>query len=114
VHNRIRGPVKHGRIWSTPRIEQMEFVTVERILEHSIFLVELSHVVVLDEVGNRLAGVLDLLVSVSKGSECDGVDGFIDGVGTVVPVQQPGDTLVPGGVALESITSQLIVSVSGE
>lgn len=82
----------------------MELVTVDGILEHSIFPVELSHVVVLNEIGDRLASVLDLLVSVPKGSECDGVDGFVDGVGTVVPVQQPGDAFVPGGVALESVT----------
>jgi len=75
----------------------MEFVTVGRILEHSILPVFLSQVVVLDEVGDRLARVLDLLVPVAEGKECEGVDGLVDDVGTVVPVQQPGDALMPGG-----------------
>jgi len=64
----------------------MELVAVGRILENSILPVVLSYVVVLDEVGDRLASVLYLLVPVAKGSERDGVDGFVDGVGAVVPV----------------------------
>jgi len=97
VHNRTRGPKEHGRIWRTPLVEKMEFVTVGGILEHSILPVFLSQVVVLDEVGDCFASVLDLLVPVAKGSERDGVDGLVDGVGAVVPVQQPGDALMPGG-----------------
>ena len=75
----------------------MELVTVDRVLEHSILPVFLCQVVVLDEVGDRLAGVLNLLVPVAKRSECNGVDGLVDGIGAVVPVQQPGDALMPGG-----------------
>jgi len=97
VHNRGRGPKEHGRIWRAPLVEQMELVTIGGILEHSVLPVFLSHVVVLDEVGDRLASVLDLLVPIAKGSERDGVDGLVDGVGAVVPVQQPGDALMPGG-----------------
>ena len=53
----------------------MEFVTVDGILENLVQLVELGLVVVLNEVGDRLANVLDLLVPVTKWSERDGVDG---------------------------------------
>lgn len=97
MHNRVSGPEEHGRIWSAPLVEQVEFVAVGGILEHSVLPVYLGDVVVLDEVGDRLASVLDLLVPVAKGSESDGVDGLVDGVDTVVPVQQPGNALVPGG-----------------
>ena len=97
MHNRARGPEEHGRIWRTPLVEQVEFVTVGGILEHSILPIFLSHVVVLNEVGDRLASVLDLLVPIAEGSERDGVDALVDGVGPVVPVQQPGDALMPGG-----------------
>lgn len=97
VHNRARGPKEHRRIWRTPLVKQMELVTVDGILEHSILPVFLSQVIVLDEVGDRLASVLDLLVPVAKGSECDGVDSLVDGVGAVVPVQQSGYALMPGG-----------------
>ena len=75
----------------------MEFGTIDGILENLILLVELSLVVVLDEVGDRLADVLDLLVAVAKGSERDGIGGLVNGVGAMVPVQQPGDTLMLGG-----------------
>lgn len=97
VHNRGLGPVEHGRKWGTPRVEQVKLVTVGGILEHSILLVKLSHVVVLDEVGDRLASVLNLLIPVAEGSERDGICGVIDGVCAVVPVQQPSDALVPCG-----------------
>jgi len=92
----------------------MEFVTVGGILENLILLVELGLVVVLDEVGDRLADVLDLLVAVAKGSERDGIGGLVNGVGAMVPVQQPGDTLVLGGVAHESITRQFVEPISGK
>ena len=75
----------------------MEFVTVDGILENLIFLVKLCLVVILDKVGDSFANVLDLLVPVAKGSESDGVDGCVNGVGAVVPVQESGDALVPGG-----------------
>jgi len=101
VHNRARGPKEHGRIWCTPLVEKMEFVTVGGILEHSILPIFLGHVVVLDEVGDRLASVLDLLVPVAKGSERDGVDALVDDIGAVVPVQQPGDALMPSGWRLK-------------
>jgi len=97
VHDRVRGPEEHGRIWRTPLVEQVELVTIGRVLEHSILPVFLGQVVVLDEVGDRLASVLDLLVPVAKGGECDGIDGLVDDVGAVVPVQQPGDALMSGG-----------------
>ena len=64
----------------------MELVTVYGILENLIHLIELSNVVVLDEVGDRLANVLDLLVPVAKRSECDGVDGLVDSVSAMMPV----------------------------
>jgi len=114
MHNRCRRLEEHGRVWSTPRVEQMQFVTVVGILEYPILLVVLGHVVILDEVGDRFARVLDLLIPVAKGGECDGVDGCVDFVGAVVPVQQAGNALVPGGVALESITCQFIKPVSGK
>ena len=75
----------------------MEFWTVCGVLENLIFLVEFSLVVILDEVGDRLANVLDLLVPVAKGCERDRVDGLVDGVSAVVPVQQAGNALVPCG-----------------
>ena len=74
-HSRSRGFVEHGSVWGTSRVEQMEFVTVCGVLENLVQLVELGLVVVLDEVGDRLANVLDLLVPVTKWSERDGVDG---------------------------------------
>jgi len=113
MHNRICGPVEHGRIWSTPLVEQMELVTVGGILEYSVLLVFLSYVVVLDEVGDRLARILDLLVPIAKRSECDGV-GLVGGVGAVVPVQQAGNALMPSGIALESITCHFVKPVVSE
>ena len=75
----------------------MEFVTVGWILEYLIHLVKLGLVVVFDEVGHRFANVLDLLVTVTERSKGDGVDGLVDGVGAVVPVQNSCDALVPSG-----------------
>jgi len=97
MHIRSCGPGEHGGIWGTPLVEQMELDTVGWILEHPILPEFLSHVVVLDEVGDRLASVLDLLIPVAKGSECDGVVALADDVVAVVPVQQSGNALVPGG-----------------
>ena len=94
MHNRTRGPKEHGRVRRTSLVEQMELGTVDRILEHAVLPVFLGQVVILDEVGDRLACVLDLLVPIAKWSERDGVDGLVDDVGAVVPVQQPGDALV--------------------
>jgi hypothetical protein len=91
----------------------MELVTVGWISEHSILPEFLSRVIVLDEVGDRLARVLNLLKPIAKGSECDGVDVLVDSVGAVVPVQQPGNALVPGGISLEPITRQFVKPVSG-
>ena len=64
----------------------MELVTISGVLEYLILLVKLGLVVVLDEVCDRLARVLDLLVPVAKGTECDRVDGTVDDVGAVVPI----------------------------
>jgi len=114
VHSRVRGLVEHGRIWGTRRVEQMELVTVGWILEYLIHLVELGLVVVLNKVGHRFANVLDLLIPIAKGSEFNGVGSLVDGIGAVVPVQDPGDTLMPSGVALESITRQLVETVGGK
>jgi len=55
-------------------------------LEHLILLVELGLVVVLDEVCDRLANILNLLIPVTKRIERDGIDGLVDGIGAVVPV----------------------------
>ena len=71
VHSRGSGLEKHGGVWSTPLVEQVELVTIGGVSEHSILPEKLGHVVVLDEVGDRLAGILDLLITVTKGSECD-------------------------------------------
>jgi len=92
----------------------MEFVTVDGILKDLILLVELGLVVVLDEVGDRLANVLNLLVPVAKGSERDGVGGLVNGVGAVVPVQQPSNTLMLCGVAHESVARQFVEPIGGE
>jgi len=85
--------------------------TVDGILEHLIQLVILGQVVVLDEVGDRRARVLNLLKPVTEGIERDGIYGSVDDVLTVVPVQQPSNALVNCGVAHESITRQFVVSV---
>jgi len=89
----------------------VELVAIDGVLENLILFVELGLVVILDKVGDGLASVLNLLVPVPKRSESDRVDGLVDGVGAVVPVQQPSDTLMSCGVALESITRQLVVAV---
>jgi len=78
--------LKHRRIRSTRRVVQVQFVTICGILEHLILLVELGLVVVLDEVRNGFANVLNLLIPVTQRSERDGIDGLVDDVGTVVPV----------------------------
>lgn len=75
----------------------MELVAVSWILEYLIHFVKLCLVVVLDEVCDRFANVLDLLVSVAKGSERDGISGLVNNIGAVVPVQNPSNTLMLGG-----------------
>ena len=75
----------------------MELVTVSRILEYLVHLVELRLIVVLDEVGHRFTNVLDLLIPVAERIECDGVSVLVDGVFAVVPVQNSCDALMPSG-----------------
>ena len=75
----------------------MELVTVSWILEYLIHLVKFGLVIVLDEVCDRFANVLNLLVPVAKRIECDGIGGLVNNIGAVVPVQNPSYTLMLGG-----------------
>jgi len=114
VHSRGRGPGEHGRKGGTIGAEQVKLVTVDGILEHLVLLVNLSLVVILYEVGDRHARALDLLISVIKGLKCDGIYGAVDDVFAVVPAHHPSNALGRRGIALEPVTTQFVVPVSGK
>ena len=81
----------------------MELVTVGWILEYLVHLVELGLVVVLDEVGYRFTNVLDLLIPITKRSECNGVGILVDNIGAMVPIHDPSDTLMRGSYKRNTI-----------